>query len=286
MKYNFIKNYRIQFPVSRICHVLNISKSGYYTWLKKPKSNRDLENEGLLQKIINFHEKSGKKYGSPRIYEDLKEADISCSLNRVARIMKINNIQAKMRKKFKATTNSKHNYPIAENILDRNFSVNKKDKVWVSDISYLYTAEGWLYLCIIMDLFSRNIVGWSMDSHMKVDLVKDAFCMAYDKRQPAEGLIFHSDRGSQYASNEFRKLLNSKKYIASMSRKGNCWDNACAESFFHSLKTEEVYFNYYNSRAEARRNVFEYIEVFYNRKRRHSYLGYISPVDFELKKMA
>ena len=249
MKYNFIKNYRIQFPVSRICHVLNISKNGYYTWLKKPKSNRDLENERLLQKIINFHEESGKKYGSPRIYEDLKEADISCSLNRVARIMKINNIQAKMRKKFKATTNSKHNYPIAENILDRNFSVNKKDKVWVSDISYLYTAEGWLYLCIIMDLFSRNIVGWSMDSHMKVDLVKDAFCMAYDKRQPTEGLIFHSDRGSQYASNEFRKLLNSKKYIASMSRKGNCRDNACTESFFHTIKTEEVYFNYYNSRA-------------------------------------
>ena len=134
-----------------------------------------MENERLLQKTINFHEESGKKYGSPRIYEDLKEADISCSLNRVARIMKINNIQAKMRKKFKATTNSKHNYPIAENILDRNFSVNKKDKVWVSDINYLYTAEGWLYLCIIMDLFSRNIVGWSMDSHMKVDLVKDAF---------------------------------------------------------------------------------------------------------------
>ncbi len=286
MKYNFIKKYRNQFSVSRICQVLKVSKSGYYRWLEKPQSDREKENEYLLEMIKHFHKQSGERYGSPRIYEDIKEGGISCGLNRVARIMKKNKIQAKMKKKFKKTTNSKHNYPIAKNILDRNFFVNEKDKAWVSDISYIHTAEGWLYICIIMDLFSRNIIGWSMDSHMKVDLVEEAFNMAYDKRQPSEGLIFHSDRGSQYASNEFTKLLISKKIIASMSRKGNCWDNACAESFFHSLKTEEVYFNYYNSRAEAKRNIFEYIEVFYNRKRRHSYLGYMSPVNFELKRVA
>ena len=286
MKYEFTKEISNQFPISRICKTLKISKSGYYAWFKNPKSKRDLKNECLLKKIKEFHNISRKRYGSPRIYKDLKDAGIACSLNRTARLMKKNNIEAKMKKKFKITTNSKHNYPIAENILDRNFSVKEKDRVWVSDISYIYTAEGWEYLCIIMDLFSRNIVGWSMDSRMKVDLVKNAFNMAYNKRKPKPGLIFHSDRGSQYACKEFRKLLKSKKFIASMSRKGNCWDNACAESFFHSLKTEEVYFNYYNSRAEAKRSVFEYIEVFYNRTRRHSYLGYISPENYELKKVA
>lgn len=286
MKYQFIKDNSDEFPVSRICQVLDVSKSGYYIWLKNPKSKRELDNEVLLEKIKEYYEESGKKYGSPRIYEDLKDASIICSLNRVARIMKVNNIQAKMKKKFKKTTDSNHNYPIVENILDQNFSVDQKDKVWVSDISYIDTAEGWLYLCIIMDLFSRNIVGWAMENHMRTDLVKNAFTMAYDKRKPAEGLIFHSDRGSQYASYEFKELLDSKKCIASMSRKGNCWDNACAESFFHSLKTEEVNINYYSSRARAKRSIFEYIEIFYNRKRRHSYLNYMSPVNFELIKAA
>ncbi len=286
MKYEFIRKISHEFPVSRICQVLNVSNSGYYGWIRNPKSKRELENEEILKEIKHFHVLSGERYGSPKIYHDLRDAGIKCGLNRVERLMRINNIRAKMKKKFKVTTNSKHNYPVAQNILERNFSVNEMNKVWVSDITFIDTAEGWLYLCTIMDLYSRLIVGWSMNSHMRTGLVKDAFDMAYNRRKPLESLIFHSDRGSQYASKEFTKILESKKCIVSMSRKGNCWDNACAESFFHTLKTEEVHFNFYKTRAEAKRSIFEYIEVFYNRARRHSYLGYLSPVNFELKGVA
>jgi len=286
MKYEFTKKYSDEFPVSRICQALEINKSGYYAWLAKPKCNREIENEFLVDKIKYYHQQSNGKYGSPRIYHDLKDAKIPCSLNRVTRLMKENNIQAKMKKRFKVTTISNHNHPIADNILDRNFSVEEKNSTWVSDITYISTTEGWLYLCIVMDLYSRLIVGWSMDSHMRTELVADAFTMAYTKRKPSEGLIFHSDRGSQYASKEFSKILESNECIPSMSRKGNCWDNACAESFFHSLKTEEVNFYYYKTREEAKRSIFEYIEVFYNRKRRHSTLDYMSPISFELKRVA
>jgi transposase InsO family protein len=285
MKYKFIKEYSEKFPVSRICHILKISKSGYYAWVKNPKSQRDKDNDLLVEKIKDYHQQSREKYGSPRIYQDLKENNIQCGLNRVARLMKINNIQAKLKKRFKITTDSNHKEPIADNVLDRNFSAKEKNKKWVSDITYINTAEGWLYLCIVMDLYSRSIVGWSMDNNMRTKLVMDAFMMAYKKRKPLGKIIFHSDRGVQYASNEFTEMLKSKNCIASMSRKGNCWDNACAESFFHTLKTEEVNFQYYKTREEAKRNIFEYIEVFYNRKRRHSTLDYMSPKNFELKKV-
>lgn len=261
--------------------MMNVSKSGYYAWLKCPKSKRAIENEIILGKIIYFHKESCETYGSPRIHQDLKDAGIVCSISKVERLMQINGIRAKSIKKFKATTNSSHSYPVSDNIVDRNFNVENKNKVWVSDITYIETAEGWLYLCIVMDLFSRMIIGWSMANHMRADLVCDAFNMACLKRTFGNDVIFHSDRGVQYASSSFRDLIESQGFIQSMSRKGNCWDNACAESFFHSLKTEEVYFQKYKTRNEAKKSIFRYIEVFYNRIRRHSYLGYKSPENYE-----
>jgi len=270
-----------EFPVSRICQIMNVSKSGYYAWITTPKGSRALENEKIVEKIRYFHDASGRCYGSPRIYRDLIDAGVSCGKHRVERLMKMNNISAKTKKKFKATTNSKHSYPIADNILNRNFIVEKKNKVWVSDLTCVPTSEGWLYLCIIMDLFSRMIVGWSMANHLRAELVEDAVNMAWLKRNPEPGLIFHSDRGIQYACNSFKGLISSRKWIQSMSRKGNCWDNACAESFFHSLKTEEVYFNNYRSIEEAKSSIFKYIEIFYNRQRRHSFLGYMNPETYE-----
>jgi transposase InsO family protein len=281
MKYDFIKTHSGEFPVSRICQTLDVSKSGYYSWVKCPRSKRSFEDEIILESIKSSHIASDKRYGSPRIHQDLIDEGITCSLNRVERLMNVNDIKAKTVKKFKATTNSAHSLPVADNILDRNFVVEEKDKVWVSDITYIWTSEGWLYLCIVMDLFSRMIIGWSMANHMRAELVGDAFNMACMRRNPGKGFIFHSDRGIQYASSYFKDLLKPWESIQSMSRKGDCWDNACAESFFHSLKTEEVYFNNYKTRAEAKKSIFKYIEVFYNRKRRHSFLSYKSPENFE-----
>lgn len=286
MKYNFIKKYSQEFTVKRICQVLKINRSGYYAWLNRKPSARDLENSLILKRIKYYHEFSNRIYGYRKIHEDLINEGFKCNIKRVLRLMSTNGIYSKTKKKFKITTNSKHNYPISENLLARNFKFEGKDKAWISDITYIYTGKGWLYLCVIMDLFSRSIIGWSMQNNMKTELVIDAFNMAYEKRKPDKGLIFHSDRGVQYASYKFRNLLKSKNCISSMSRKGNCWDNACAESFFRSLKTEEVYFNKYKTREDARRSIFYYIEVFYNRQRRHSFLNYLSPLNFEMEKTA
>lgn len=204
--------------------------------------------------------------------------------------MKLAGVAAKQKKKFKTTTDSKHNMPVAENLLNREFEVNEQDKVYVSDITYIWTHEGWLYLAVIIDLFSRQVVGWSMNSRMSRKLIMNALRMAIWRRQPLPGLIFHSDRGSQYCSVEFQKMLKTHQMISSMSRKGNCWDNAVAESFFGSLKTERVFFSNYLNREEAKSDIVDYIEMFYNSNRRHSYLGYISPKEFErlwlLKKAA
>ncbi len=195
--------------------------------------------------------------------------------------MNLADVTARQPRKFKATTDSKHNLPVAPNLLDREFAVAEPDRVWVADITYLWTSEGWLYLAIVLDLFHRQIVGWSMSNRINRKLVMDALRMGVWRRRPAPGLIFHSDRGSQYCSNDFQKMLKTHKIISSMSRKGDCWDNAVAESFFGSLKTERVFFTKYNTREEARRDVVDYIEMFYNSKRRHSYLGYLSPKEFE-----
>lgn len=286
MKYRFIEQYQGEFRVAKICRVLKVSRSGYYAWRKKPVSKRRKENEKLLEKIRQSHSKSRRTYGSPRITADLRAEGQVYGKNRVARLMRENGIVAKTKKKFKVTTNSKHGRPVAENLLKDKRAVTAPNKVWVSDITYVWTKEGWLYLMIILDVFSRNIVGWSMSDRLTSDFVLKGLWQALGKRKPGDGLIFHSDRGVQYTSYEFRMALRINKMLQSMSGKGNCYDNAFAESFFHTLKTELVYGQTYNSRNEARQSIFEYIEVFYNRERRHSSLGYVSPVAFEQNAMA
>jgi putative transposase len=286
MKFTFIKNNRKYYSIGKMAKVLGVSRSGYYDWLSRPESKRSLENKKILEKIKEIHKNSREIYGSPKIYKELQNQEIKCGINRVARIMQENNIRSKTRKKFRITTNSAHKNPIAENILNRNFYADTPNKVWVSDITYIHTKEGWYYLCVIIDLFSRKIIGWCMDSGITNSIVIKAFIMAYTNRKPGKNVIFHSDRGVQYTSKDFQKLLKKKGFQCSMSRKGNCWDNACAETFFRSLKVEEVYHNKYYSRKMARRSIFEYIEVFYNRKRIHSYLKNMSPAEFERKKCA
>lgn len=278
---------RKEYPIGKMADVLNVSRSGYYKYLMKGESRQYRENKQLSEKIKDIFQMSRKTYGSPRITDELHDLGYRCSKNRVWRIMRELQLVSCRHKKFKVrTTDSNHDLPVSPNLLDRNFTVEKPDKVWVSDITYISTREGWLFLCIILDLFSRKIVGWSMKEHMRTSLIIDALGMAYESRQPGKGLILHSDRGSQYASKDFRDKLVEYNMISSMSRKGNCWDNACAESAFGTLKTELVYLNDYTSREWARRDIFDYIEVFYNRRRRHSTLGGMSPINYELKKCA
>lgn len=265
-----------------MCMVLDISRGRYYQWVKEPVSEREKANQDLVEKIRKIHEKSKQTYGSPRIIAELIKQGINCGHNRVVRLMRENGIKAKMKRRFKKTTDSNHKLPIAENVLNRDFSADSKDKKWVSDITYVWTMAGWLYLCTVIDLYSRKVVGWAMDDNMETSLVLSALDMACLNRNPEPGLIFHSDRGSQYASNEFREVMINKGFIQSMSRRGNCWDNAVAESFFHSIKTEELYFNKFYNKNEAKSCIFEYIELKYNRMRSHSYLGYLSPHQFEL----
>lgn len=286
MKYWFIDQHHSSHGVQKMCRVLGVSRSGYYGWKKQPQSKRQKENEKLLVYIKESHKISKETYGSPRIAEDLWARGIVCGENRVARIMKENGIMAKTKRKFKATTNSRHRLPVAENLLNQNFTADGPNKVWVSDITYIPTMEGWLYLAVILDVFSRQVVGWSMGKRLTADFVIKALYQAIGRRKPEAGCIMHSDQGVQYASVDFLKVLKAYGFIQSMSRKGNCYDNAVAESFFHTLKTEHVYFERYRTRAEARQSIFEYIEMFYNRQRRHSALGYRSPVFFELENLA
>lgn len=283
MKYWFIESHRSEHRVEKMCRVLKVSRSGYYAFRGRGKSMRQLDNERLLGEIREAHKESRKVYGSPRITDVLREGGFRCGENRVARLMRTNDIRAKMKRKFKATTDSGHNLPVAKNLLNRQFKVDNPNRVWVSDITYIWTTEGWLYLAVILDLFSRQIVGWAMSDGITQDIVTSAFSQALWRRKPKAGLMFHSDRGSQYAADGFRSLLAGRGFIQSMSRKGNCYDNAVAESFFHTLKTEVIYHEKYLTRDQARQSVFEYIEMFYNRKRKHSTLGYRSPCEFERK---
>jgi putative transposase len=286
MKYQFIDKYRSAYRVDKMCRILNISRSSYYTWKNRGKSMRGKENERLVFEIKLVYEKSRRIYGSPRITAELRARGIRCGENRVARLMRNNGIVAKTKRRFKVATDSRHKLPVAENILNQDFTADKPNKAWVSDITYIWTREGWLYLAVILDIFNRKIVGWAMDSRITRDLVIKAFTMAVRRQKPKPLAIFHSDRGSQYASYDFRKLLEKHEFIQSMSNTGNCYDNAIMETFFHTLKTELIYFERYETRLEARRSIFEYIEVFYNRIRRHSSLGYLSPVDFQKLAMA
>jgi putative transposase len=269
------------YPVKKMADVLQVSRSHYYAWLKKPLNARKQQDSELLSLVKRIFEENRQAYGSPRIHLDLQDMGHHCSKKRVARIMRENGICVRLKKKYKATTDSEHTYPVAENLLRQEFFVETANKVWVSDITYIWTMEGWLYLCIILDLYSRMAVGWSLDSRIGASLATSALSMAVLHRNPPEGLIIHSDRGVQYASKAFRKEIEKHKIIQSMSRKGNCWDNACAESFFATLKSEEVFRRSYKTREEAQKQIFEYIAVYYNRLRKHSYLDYLSPEEFE-----
>ena len=269
---------------------MQVSRSGYYNWRKGVRSSRQKENEKLIPIVRAAHKESKGTYGARRIAIEVEAHGSSCGRFKAGTLMKLAGVTAKQKKKFKATTDSKHNLPVAPNLLNRQFEVKEPDQVYVSDITYIWTSEGWLYLAVILDLFSRQIVGWSLNNRMTRKLIMDALRMAIWRRRPAPGLIFHSDRGSQYCSKDFQEMLKTHKMKSSMSRKGDCWDNAVAESFFGSLKTERVFFTNYKTRQEARRDIVDYIEMFYNSKRRHSYLGYLSPKVFEemwlLKKAA
>ena len=287
MKYEFMEKERSRFAVERMCRLLGVTRSGYYAWWGERTTGRRLkENEAVLVAARRSYRASRGTYGSPRITEDLRDAGLRCGENRIARLMRVNGIMAKTRRRFKATTNSRHCLPVSPNLLNRHFTADGPNKVWTSDITYVWTEEGWLYLAVVLDVFSRQIVGWAMGERIDTALVLRAFNQAVMRRRPTPGLIFHSDRGSQYASADFRKALKLCGAVQSMSNKGDCYDNAITETFFHTLKTELVYFERYKTRAEAKRGIFEYIEAFYNRLRRHSALGYRSPFAFEQAKVA
>ena len=286
MTFQFIRDHREHFPVRLMCRVLEASPSGFYDWLRRPESQRAAEDRALIEKIQAVHNESRRTYGSPRVHASLKAAGYRIGRKRVARLMRENDIRPRTKRKFKVTTDSRHDHPIAPNLLDRQFTVEAPNTVWLADLSYIWTREGWLYLAVVLDLFSRQVVGWAMDEEMSQELTLAALDMALKRRRPLPGLMHHSDRGSQYAAGAYRKRLAEHGIVCSMSRKGNCWDNAPMESFFHTLKTELVHHRDYLTRDDARRDIFEYIEVFYNRQRRHSTLGYLSPAQFEVTALA
>jgi transposase InsO family protein len=286
MKYEFIRKYQDEFAVGGMCRVLGVSRSGYYHWLGRKPSSRACEDEVLAAAIRRSHEESRQIYGVLRILRDLIAWGYRCGKKRLRRLMRKMGIRAKIAKKFKVTTHSAHGHPISPNLLKTAPLITGPDQVWVSDITYLWTQEGWLYLAIVLDLYSRKIVGWAISTRLKADLVINAFEQAVSRRRPPAGLIFHSDHGVQYACEAFREKLKKYGALSSMGAKGYCYDNAYAESFFHSFKTEWVYGYDYQTRNQARASIFEYIEIIYNRIRRHSALGYQSPDAFEMLQMA
>lgn len=266
-----------------MCKVLKVSRSGYYGWLKRKPSKWEVENGKLLGKIRKIYQQSNQTYGSPRITMELRDQQYKVSRPRVARLMKTAGIRSKIVRKFVVTTDSKHDYPIVENKLNRQFKADRTGQVWVSDITYIWTDQGWLYLTIIMDLADRKVIGWSLSNSLKVDqTVIPAWRMAVINRPIEHELIFHSDRGVQYACSAFASFLETHKKVSrSMSRKGDCWDNAVAESFFKTIKSELIYQNKFSTWHQAKIAIFEYIEIWYNRKRKHSALGYLSPMEYE-----
>jgi len=261
--------------------MLNVTRSGYYKWIDHKPSERSQKTAAMIDEIYKIHQEFDQTYGSPRIWLELLDRGFKSCLNTVAKWMQRIGVRVKTVKKFVRTTDSKHKLPVAENLLNQDFKrVTRANEVWLSDITYIRTKEGWLYLAAVKDLLTRKIVGWSMADHMQRSLVCDALKMAYANEQPEGELLHHSDRGSQYCSAEYQKLLKDRNVQVSMSRKGNCYDNAPMESFFGSLKKERVHHRQYETRAEAKQDIFEYIECFYNRVRRHSAIGYISPSDY------
>jgi len=283
VKYAFIRDHQGQFTVKRMCSVLRVSASGYYDWMDRPESERSKSNRALVTKIRCFHQASRRTYGSPRIHRDIQESGEAVSVNRVARLMKQAGIQAKMAKRFVVTTDSRHTMQPAPDRLKRSFRTEAPDRAWVSDTTFIATRQGWLYLAVILDLYSRQVIGWAMGGRNDRELVSTALTMAVWRRGMVRDVIVHSDQGSTYASADYQQLLSKHGLLCSMSRKGECLDNAVAESFFGTLKAELVDDADYKTKDEARASLFRYIETFYNRRRRHSFLGYISPVEFEAR---
>jgi transposase InsO family protein len=281
MKYRAIRENADRYPIRLMTRALNVSSAGYYAWVDRPESARSVANRALLVDIRAIHREYRQTYGSPSIWDALVKRGHRVGENRVARLMRAAGIRAKTVKKWKATTDSGHRLPVAANTLNREFRVEQPNRVWAGDITYVWTNEGWLYLAVVLDLFSRQVIGWALGSRLTVDLAEVALTMALWRRKPKAGLLHHSDRGSQYAAGTYQQLLGDHGIECSMSRKGNCWDNACVESFFGTLKKELIHHRRYLTREEARQEIFEYIEVFYNRMRRHSTLGYYSPAEFE-----
>jgi len=281
MIFAFIEQHKDVWPIRLLCDTLGVSSAGFYAWRTRPTSEQQQRRDALLVEIRAVHAEVKQRYGSPRLHAELKAKGIACCVNTVAKLMHDNDIRAKSARKFKYTTDSNHALPVADNLLDRQFEAQRPNERWVCDITYIWTREGWLYLAVVEDLYSRMIVGWSMSDTMTSRLVVDALEMAVQRRLPDEGLLAHSDRGSQYASEHYQRLLAKHGIECSMSGVGQCWDNAPLESFFASLKKELVHHEHYETRAQARASLFEYIETFYNPKRRHSSLGFVSPVEYE-----
>lgn len=279
MKYAWIDQHGRAFALNEMCAGLDVSISGYRAWKRGGVPDRKrLTDTQMLAVIRAIHTELKGAYGSPRMARELRLRGFAASKERVERLMRENDIRARHKRRYKVTTDSKHGFPVAENLLARNFMPAAPDQVWTSDITYLWTDEGWLYLAIVLDLFNREVIGWSLKPRMTTDIVTDALTMAWFRRRPAPGVLHHSDRGSQYASHAFQDKLKEFGMICSMSRKGNCWDNAPTESWFNSFKNERYHGLRYATHAEMRAASFEYIEVFYNRKRQHSTLGYRSPI--------
>lgn len=284
MKYACIASNQNEFPVKMMCRVLSVSRSGFYASLRREPSKRSQANQCLRLEIRTIHRDSDRNYGSPRVYDELKSRAVRCGRNRVARLMRLDGLRAKKRRRFRVTTNSDHSHAPAENLLARHFAVDDQvgvDQVWVSDITYIPTREGWLYLAVVIDLASRMVVGWALQRTLDHSICLNALAMALYKRRPPKGLLFHSDRGVQYACRDFRALLLAHGIVQSMSRKGDCWDNAVAESFFATLEWELIEDRDWHSRDAAGRDIFDYIEFWYNRKRRHSSLSGRTPAEYE-----
>ena len=285
MRFRWIEGQRRSYPLAALCAALGVTRAGYYAWARRkeaPPGPRAARREELVERIAGVHDESRGTYGSPRVYHELRSQGVAVCENTVAKLMREEGIRSKVRKRFKVrTTDSAHAHPVADNLLGRDFFADAPDRKWGTDITYVPTDQGWLYLAVVLDLCSRKVVGWAMAEHLRAELCLDALDMALKRRRPGAGLVHHSDRGVQYACGEYRDLLRSRGIECSMSRAGDCYDNAAVESFFKTLKAELVYHEHYATRQQARRSIFEYVEVFYNRRRLHSSLGYQSPEQFE-----
>jgi putative transposase len=277
----WIEERRAEWPVTQLCRVLDVSRAGFYAWRSRDARASETRREELTQQVTEIHAQAKGRYGSPRVHAELVARGVACCENTVARVMREAGVAAKTKRTFRQTTDSNHPHPVAENVLNRQFDPDEPNASWVADVTYIPTREGWVYLAAVVDLFSRVVIGWSMAATMTSRLVVDALEMALVRRRPGSGLVAHSDRGSQYASEHYQRRLTEERTACGMSRRGNCWDNAPMESFFASLKKERVHDEDYATREQAKGSIFEYIESFYNRVRRHSSLGYVAPVEYE-----